>query len=340
MTSKNNIFIALILLVAASSCTKLLPRDKDSFSSDSRFTQDVYSPTLGQVTVFNTFNAGNSTQPLTFKIVNPRTRDGAAAQELLDVFPVKVWKHPYTGEEKSLKEIEDKRVIENHRIFEIREHSGQFIMWPMGNSNFIRTRPDSGYIFDVEVSNSGGRKYFRDMKLMPYRERRFEPNPADPVTGQGTTIGGFPSSMTNVYQHRSGGGISFPMSPYDVSIFFYRVGDGNSLTFKFLDTLQNPINPDMFRLTDWQHFVHGFNMQKTATEVKYEVGYPIPLTALPTPYTNANGQRAVAKLKWDRVAFGGLTLVAQIDLGFAIFEQGDWEIYVWFRNANPKFIND
>jgi hypothetical protein len=62
----------------------------------------------------------------------------------------------------------------------------------------IKAQPDSGYVFDVEMSNSGGRKYFQNMRLMPLRERPYEPSNLDPVTGQGTSISVNPSGINNV----------------------------------------------------------------------------------------------------------------------------------------------
>lgn len=340
---KDRFTYLLCIIVAATSivsCKKYLPSDRDALSSEARFLVEEYSPTLGQTTVFNTFNASGSTQPLTFKLLNPRTRNGEVAQELLDVFPVKVWKEAYTGLEKSLEEIERKRAIENHRIFEIREHSGQFVMWPIGNSNFIKCRPDSGYLFDVEVSNSGGRKYFRNLRLMPYRERDYEPNPADRVTGQ--SLGGYatPSRMVNVFGERKGSINPTFMFPGEVAVMFHRVGDGNSLKFRFLDSLQNPINPDKFADTDWKHLVHGFNMEKTDTYVKYQIGFPMPYTSLRTSYTDPSGARAQSSFKWSRRAISGLVLQAELQVSFALFKEGEWEAIIWFKGAYPKFTDD
>ena len=338
----NNTILIFMICGVGISCKKLLPTDKDSFSSDTRFTQELYTPVLGRATLYNTFNAGNSTQPLTFKILNPRTHTGEVATELLNVFPVKVWKEAYTGLEKSLEEIENKRVIENHSIFEIRPHSGQFVMWPVENAdNFMKVSPDSGYVFDVEVSNSGGRKYFKDFKLRPFRSLPFEPNNANPITGHFVNTPVHPNLLVNVM-----GDSKDNNSPYnflfnnDIDITFIKVGNGKSLTLKFLDTLQAPINPNKFNNTNWQKLIHGFDLEKTDTYVKYTVAYPIPLTSMVTEYTNANGSRASIDIAWNRKAMGGDVIRSSMRFDFSIFQEGDWEMHFWFRRANPRFSDD
>ncbi|HTN37516.1 MAG TPA: DUF5007 domain-containing protein [Arachidicoccus sp.] len=318
------------------SCSKLLPHDRDSIADDSNFTQDSYMPILGRSTLYNTFVAGSSTQPLTFKIINPRTKSGDPAPELTDVFPVKVWKEAYTGQETSFDEIEKKRGTEMHHLFEIREHSGQFLIWPEAKSTFIHAQPDSGYVFDVEMSNSGGRRFFRNMRLKPFREIPYEPSNLDPITGQAKYAGVSPTRIVNIVGEHT----DQILFSNDIIVFFNKVGGGNSLKFEFLDTLQNPINPDKFNLTDWKHLVHGFNMTKTATNVTYQVAYPIPLTNVQTQYTTTDGLKAHTIISWARQGFGDNRIVAELGLDFSIFEKGDWEIKFWFRRDNPKFAND
>lgn len=316
------------------SCDKLLPDERESVATNSSFTQDVYAPILGRATLYNTFNAGNSTQPLTFKMINPRTYTGEAAPELTDVFPVTVWKQAYTGEETSLDEINKKRSVENHHLFEIREHSGQFLMWPEAKSTFMQAQPDSGYIFDIEMSNSGGRRYFRNMRLKPFREIPFEPSTQDPITGQTTSAGVFPSRISNIYGKHSGQLIA------DIGVVFHKVGNGNSLTFEFLDTLQRHISPQKFNLTDWAHLVHGFNMKMSDTAVTYQVAYPIPLTHVKTRYTTSDGLRARVVFSYDRMGFGDQREVAELGLDFAIYEPGDWQIKFIFVDDNPNFDDE
>jgi len=324
-------FAALLM----SSCDKLLPDERESVAKNSSFTQDVYTPTLGRATLYNTFNVGNSTQPLTFKIFNPRTYSGEAAPELTDVFPVKVWKEAYTGDETSFEEIEKKRGTEMHHLFEIREHSGQFVMWPEAKSSFVHAQPDSGYIFDVEMSNSGGRRYFRNMRLKPYREIPVEPTTQSPVTGQTTYVGTGPTSWSNIFGERSGQLI------YNIGVVFHKISDeGHSLSFQFYDTLQNPINPKKFNLTDWAHLVHGFDMQMTDTAVTYQVAYPIPLTNLETKYTTTDGLKAHVAFSYDRMGFGDRRVVADLQLNFAIYEPGQWQIKFLFLDDNPNFDDE
>lgn len=329
----------MILLV---SCKKNLPDNRLSLAPDSQYTQYVYQPTLGRNTLFtNIFTNGNSSRPLDFKIVNMRTFTGEAAPELTKLYPVKVWKTAYDGTEKSLEEIEAKRVTENHPLFEVRPHSGEFLMWAEANSNMLKAQPDSGYVFDVEMSNSGGRKYFQNFRLSPLRERPYEPSNLDPITGQATSTSVSPSGIFIVGEKRK----QF-LNSNDVRVLFNKIPagtpgySGHSITFKFVDTLFQTIDPNKFVRTDWANVVHGFNMVKDATKVKYEVAYPIPLTTYPTRYTTVAGDRATSIFKFNRLGFGGVLQECYVSLNFRIFEKGDWEIIFWFRTDKPKFEND
>lgn len=339
---KNNINLLRIFLtilisgIVLSSCKKNLPEERLSIANDSQYIQYLYQPVLGRNTLFaNNFQYGNSSRPLDFKIVNMRSFTGEPAPELTNNYPVLVWKTAYDGTEKSLNEINAKRVLENHPLFEVRPHSGEFLMWAAANSNMIKAQPDSGYVFDVEMSNSGGRKYYQNFRLRPLRERPYEPSNLDPVTGQGTSVSVNPTSV-NITGERGQ-----PLNTRDdVQVLFKKAGNGNSITFKFVDTLSNPINPDKFAATDWTNLVHGFNMVKDATKVKYDVAYPIPLSAYPTKYTTLSGDQARIVFRFNRQAFGNVLQQCYLAFNFNIYEKGDWEITFWFKRDKPKFDND
>lgn len=333
--------ILMVICISAlvlAGCNKLLPTDRDAITDDTQFTLKEYKPILGRTTLYNqNFYAGNSTIPFTFKIVNPRLyANGSAANELLDTFPVLVWKENYTGEETSLEQIENKREIAYRPLFEIGQHSGNFTMWGAAKTPFVRSLPDSGYIFDVEASNSGGRVYYRDFRLMPQKEIPYEPSNIDPYTGQSTRPNVYPTMAYNIYGVTSG----FPISTGGVYVYFNKLGEGNSLSFKFMDTLFQPINPMKFADTDWKNLVHGFNMQMTPDSVKYEVAYPIPLIVQPTKYTTADGKSANLAFKYHRMGFGGVRQDAVLALHFNIYEKGNWQIVFWFRNDNPDFEDE
>lgn len=330
-------FAALLLMIVTSGCEKNLPDDRESLGLDTRFTQTVYAPVLGRNTLFsNNFFVGSSSLPLTFKIINMRTREGAVAPELTQNTPVQIWTQPYLGDEKSIAEIEAKRKFENRPLFEIREHSGQFLMWSTATSNVLRTQPDSGYVFDVEVSNSGGRRYFRDFKLMPLKERAFEPSTLNPTTGLAQFVGLSPTNVNNIRGTKT----SRFLGTGDIQVLFRKIGPGKSLSFKFVDSLFQPIDPARFNLTKWDKLVHGFNMVKTTESVKYDLAYPVPLIAYRTDYTNTAGDKARVVFRYDRQGFGNIREEANLNLEFSIFEQGEWEIICWFKNEPPKFIND
>lgn len=331
--------VCLTLMIGGiiiSSCRKNLPDERLSIANDSQYTQYLYQPVLGRNTLFaNNFQYGNSSRPLDFKIVNMRTFNGEPAPELTTNYPVTVWKTAYDGTEKSIAEIEAKRTTENHPLFEVRPHSGEFLMWAAANSNMVKAQPDSGYVFDVEMSNSGGRKYYQNFRLRPLRERPYEPSNLDPITGQGTSVSVNPTSL-NITGMRGQ-----PLNTRDdVQVLFKKAGNGNSITFKFVDTLSNPIDPNKFAATDWANLVHGFNMVKDATKVKYEVAYPIPCSAYPTKYTTLSGDQARVVFRFNRQSFGNVLQQCFLAFNFNIYQKGDWEITFWFKRDKPKFDND
>lgn len=341
MKMKNNksiILAGLAMLATFSACKKNLPDERLSLGSDSNFTRTIYQPVLGRNTLFSdNFFVGSSSMPLTFKIVNMRRFNGDAAPELNDVFPVSTWKKAYDGTEKSLAEIAAKRSTEYRRVFEIREHSGQFLMWAKANSNFVKVQADSGYVFDVEVKNSGGLRYFKGFRLQPFRERPYEPSPLNPVTGQTLSIGVSPSMVQNIKGARTGN----YMSGGDVLVQFKKNNaPGNSVSFKFVDSLQQVIDPNKFATTDWPNLLHGFNMVKNTDSVKFDVAYPIPLVNYPTKYTTSNGSQAKVVFRYERMGYGSTLEKAMLGLNFNIFEEGNWTILFWFRNESPKFVND
>ncbi|MBO9596120.1 MAG: DUF5007 domain-containing protein [Niabella sp.] len=332
---------ALLLLSVAGlqGCyKKYLPTDRDAFDLSSQFTTTVYQPFLGRTTLFqNNFKDEFSSKPLNFRIFNIRTYDGGAAPELQKPFPVLVWTEPYTGKETSLAEIEAKRKMEEHPVFEIRDHSGELIMWQSATSNIVRAQPDSGYVFDVEVSNKGGRKIVEGLRLLPYRELEYEPNKADIITGNVTNEALHPVSVSGMI----GDSTESAINSGDIDITFHKASNtGSSLTFRFLDANNQLINPAKFNLTKWATLVHGFNMQQTSTYVKYDVAYPIPLVKRPTAYTNADGSYAHLEFAYERLGFGGIRQVANMRFDFGIYTSGTWEIIFAFKKETPKFSND
>lgn len=339
MTYKKIFCILMVTIVAYSACKRYLPENKDSFDIGASYTSTSFTPVLGRTTeMAHIFYPGNSNMPFTFKIVNARNYDdGSPAEIFNDTFPVKVWKDDYTGTETSLAEIEAKREIQYRPFFEVREHSGDFIMWNSAKTPYVTSFPDSGYIFDVEVSNLGGRKYFRDLRLMPYKERPFEPSNLDPVTGQATTPDVSPYQAINIYGETS----KQYIYSNQIAVFFNKVSDtGNTLSFQFRDTLFHSIDPSKFADTDWGNLIHGFNRKMTDSSVTYDVAYPIPLTNLITKYTTSDGTMAHVDFKYHRQGIGNVREDASLQLNFSIYESGTWQIVFWFKNDNPKFEDE
>ena len=327
---------------AFSACKSLIPDSIDALGDDVNYTIKEYTPTLGRKTIYeNAVNVSNSsTLPLTFKLVNLRTVDGNPATELTDKFPVKVWTGDYTGEEKSLVEIEAKRKIEYHSIFEIGESSGNILMWDFGNSNWIKTQPDSCYLFDVEISNSGGRKYARNLRLKPLKERPYEPSQYNAETGLATRAALPPSYVVNLEGDRTG---DFIFSN-DIEVFVFKdvanTDPRGTLTISVLDSMNNTIDIQKFKDTKWKDMIHGFNHRFENGKAVYDVAYPIPLVRYPTKYTTTDGNLARIGLQFNRLGFGGFLTQCQLGFDFAIFEEGHWEIQFRFRGETPKFEND
>lgn len=333
------LFVSVIGFMA---CKKNLPENRLSLSPDSKYLTYTYRPVLGRTTLFSdNFQYGNSSRPLDFKIVNMRAFSGENAPELNNFYPVSVWKETYNGTETSLAAINAKRKIENHKLFEIREHSGEFFMWAEANSNMISAQPDSGYVFDVELSNTGGRKYFKNLRLLPFRERNFEPSNLDPITGLATNVG---ISVSDVFIATAKTQRNYSRNEVQV-IFKENIppagqASGNSLTFRFVDSLFNPINPNKFSGTDWSNLVHGFNFKMDAEKVTYEVAYPIPCTNYPTKYTTKDGRQARVVFRFDRIGFGNTLQKNFLIQNFNLYKKGDWEMIFWFKTDQPKFDND
>ncbi|WP_300599413.1 DUF5007 domain-containing protein [Niabella sp.] len=347
---KRLFFVAVCLgaLVSGISCKKGLPKQLDTIDRSATFLTTSFSPILGRNYISRgPFNYGQSTLPMEFEIVNMRRFNGEPAPELTnDIYPVTVWKTTgagsYTGNETSLAEIEAKRTIENHRIFEMRKGSGDVVVWGDVNTSKLLTRPDSGYVFDVKVSNSGATRYYYNLRFMPYKQIPYDPNNYNQQTGMASSpalnAGTSGITLANFIRNKDGR----TMTTGEVDVYFNKLvgGQGNTLTFKFLDSAYTPINPKLFNQTQWDRLVHGFNMKLTDTEVKYTVAYPIPLAPITTPYTNGNGSRAAVKFEYYRLGPGGFGVTAGLGFSFAIYQKGDWEIAFHFKNTSPKFAND
>ncbi|GHE23385.1 DUF5007 domain-containing protein [Sphingobacterium griseoflavum] len=341
--AKHRIHTLVVILTTSClfGCTKYIPDDRDSFGEDISYNVTEFSPTIGRSTFYNDIvSVGpNTSQPLTFRIVNLKDADGQPVSTLFsDKFPVKVWRQMYDGTESSIEEIEAKRVVEYRPILEILEHSGNINFWNAGSSSYIRTQPDSGYTFDVEVSNSGGRRYVRGFRLKPQRERPYEPTDVDPETGLSLSPHGFASYVRGMLGQRTRGGI--PASA--IRVYIRKLENmpattSKTLTLSFLDSLLNPIDPRNFNDTDWAHMVHGFNRRIEDNKVIYDVAYPIPLTRVETRYTSVGGEMARLDIGYrQRDVFGDIVR-ASFGYNFRIFEEGHWEIQFRFMGETPAF---
>ena len=336
------IFAGAIALAALNiSCMdNYLPESLDSFDKDAAFSETQYTPRLGRTSVVSqNFNPGNSTLPMTFTITSITHADGSPAPELTDFFPVRVWKTPYLGTETTLAEIEAKRTYENRQLFQVREHSGEMVLWENAVSSFVKCSPDEGYVFDVHAENSGGYKDYTGLKLKPEREMDYEPNTTDD-NGFVTEDYVHPTDVSMMFKEGGAGGYA-TMQPEDVQIYFRRNYDNtdkeNTLTFRFLKQDYTPLNPANFKQTKWAELLHGFDMEMTDEYVRYKVAYPIPLNTIKTKYTNAAGDMAHIQFKYDRIYWNNYRITATMDFEFAIYKEGHWEIVFVFAGGNPEF---
>lgn len=343
MLNKHILRIPALLIAAtfmATGCVEdHLPEIADSFDKDAAFSTTVYRPILGRTTVFgDNFNAGNSTQPLTFTLTEVRHADGTPAPELTELFPVQVWTSPYLGTETSLQEIEAKRSYENRPLLQVRQHSGEIVMWANAKSSFVACNPSEGYVFTVKAENSGGYRFYTGLKLIPERETDYEPNNVDEETGfikedyiHPERISGV-SAMDNSWKF---------LTTDDVRIYFHRDLDNkdkeNTLTFKFLNSDYTVIDPHKFNQTDWTTLVHGFEPQVTEEYVRYKVAYPIPLNNVPTKYTDSKGEKASVNFRYDRIGRNGRRMNSSLGFDFSIFTAGHWEIVIVFYGGSPEF---
>ncbi|GAA4319637.1 DUF5007 domain-containing protein [Compostibacter hankyongensis] len=335
--------------ILITSCRKWLPGDLDYLSPQAVFTQTQYQPILGRTTLYSrVFNTDNSTTPIHFEITNVRYKEnGNPTDDLAREVPALTWKAAYTGYEKSLAEIEAKRTMEPHPLWEIREKSGDFILWSSADSTMLRQQPDSGYLFDVVASNSGGANTYKDLLLMPLRAQPYSPYEYDEITGERAKqyLTEDSSVYRLIYLHPNiynitGDSTDLLLKSDSVRVYFHKKGNGSSLTFKFLNKDSLPISPSNFNRTIWDSVVHGFNVKITKDAVSYDVAYPIPLVRYPTRFTTTDGSQAHVVFTFDRLGFGGIRQTGTIDFSFSIFQKGDWEIIFHFYSDNPRFSDE
>jgi len=363
---KYKALILLTAVIAFSGCRKIfnLPDERDYLSTRADFTVKNFEPRLGRTTIrTNIFNSDNSTFPMKFEILNPRFGDGRDASDMLAVKPTLVWTGEYTGKEKSLAEIEAKRKIENRPMVELRS-SGDLVMWYTATKAEIRPADSVVYpqdirYFDVRISNSGGSRIIKNLQIVPYVDVPYEPSDDyNQITGLPNTT--TPNGKARRFnypniQNIRGESTNTYMNGRDATtglVYMYirkYTGDGangSSLRFKFLDKDSVAIDPAKFADTKFSQLVHGFNMEKTKTYVKFDVAYPIPLAKVPTAFTAGGvssvggGNEAYVEFSYSRLGFGNVRETARISTNFKIYEKGDWEIVFHFKTVNPKFEND
>lgn len=328
------------LMVLSSSCTSMLPDRLTAFGEDVNYTSRYFNPYLGRNTFYqNILNIGAATeQPLDFRIVSVRNEFGEEVDDLTRSYPVKVWMEEYSGLERSVEEIEAKRRIEYRPTLEILRRSGNINFWGTDRANVVQSAPSQGYTFDIEVTSPGGRRYVRDMRVQPYIERAYEPSIYDPEVGLSLSGYSLPTVAANLRSERDEQQFIFSS---DIHVHINRdilnTAPGSTLTFSFVDSLNNYIDPQKFDNTDFANLVHGFNHRFANNKVVYDVAFPMPMTSRPTRFTNEDGSRARATFQYDRMNAFGFLERALLGMDFAIFQEGHWEIQFRFKGQSPRF---
>jgi hypothetical protein len=356
---KSPAYCLVLALLVFPSCKKLynLPDAKEYLSNNINYDNKIIEPVLGRYNLHGGFKADNSSFPLKFEIQNARYGDGRPVTDIFQLKQTYVWTGAYDGLEKSLAEIEAKRKLEEHPLFEVRP-SGEFITWASSSNDLIKPRPSDSTnlaqdtrFFDLKISNSGGSIVLKDFQLRPWRERPYSPdNDINPYTGGINRDPVAPNDpkrrdyirprLDNVIGENTLKSLRSDDNEKDVIVYIRRFtgGNGHNLRFKFLNTDSLPMNPVLFNETKWDRLVHGFNRQTTSEYVQYDVAYPIPLTSVQTQYTD--GGNARAEFRYSRRGFGGGLTTAMFGLDFKIFAPGDWEIVFYFKKDNPKFEDE
>lgn len=345
---KSTVFIASLLLgLALSSCYRdLVPDKEDYFSNNVNFSQTNFVVNLGKNNIFiSIFNADYSSNPLEFTIENPRhDSTGAPAPELLTPVDVRLWNTYYTGLEKSVENIDEKRYVEKRPALDIRPNSGEIFFWNV-DSGVVKP---GLYRFDVRVKNGGGERVFENMILDVRMPHPYEPFEIDDLTGlpkepdQGGRI--MPDEVGGIVD-MLGRGI-----PRDsIRIHFRKKGEeANTISFKFFDADSLPIPLSNFNTVEWDSlkfnsamlgtpvlFAYGKRFNSDSTEVTFDVPNPYPVL---TDVSSGADERSEIRFDYNRLAFGQ-RVDAFVRFRFAIHEPGQWDIIFKF-NETPKFEDD
>lgn len=328
-------------LLSLSACNSFVPDDLDALGDDIQFTTSEFTPYLGRTIAYeNVVTVSNSsTLPLNYEILDIRDADGQSLPNLLtEKFPVRVWQKAYTGEEKSIEEILNKQIIEYRSPIEMQQKSGDLVFWHTTSLLDLQTMPYEGYTMDVGVSNTGGQKIQRGLKISPMKPRAYEPSQYDASSGLATNAYLRPSMLSNIVGERTGNPV------HDIKVYvnkdYQNTAPGNTLTVSVVDSLNNIIDIQKFNQTTWEDLVHGFNHKFVEGKVVYDVLYPMPLINYPTKFTDSSGQRSRLGLRYTRLGKGGFRQDAVLLFDFSIYEEGHWEIQFRFAGESPKFDNE
>ncbi|RFS25076.1 DUF5007 domain-containing protein [Chitinophaga silvatica] len=337
------ILIAGFISLVISGCYKqLLPGEKPYFNKDCNFSKSDFIVYPDRINSFiSIFNPANSTQPMKVEITNATHEDGSPAPELFTQVDAAQWKDYYSGLEKSVAEIEAKRTTAKRPAFDVRATSGDIVYWPVDTAV---VKPGN-YVFDVVVSNDGGKKTFQKFKLHVRRPRPYEPWYFDDVTGERTKNGSnynYPRpSLNNVQDDQNNN-----LKDEDAVIWYrWKSSATNTFSIKMFNKDSLPISLSKMNKTTWDSLKYfsvianlnvpiSFNRRfsEDSTVVTYDRTNPYPIMA------DLFGERSGITLAFER-RFQGQRSISNIYVPLAFFRAGAWDVIVKF-NKNIRFEND
>ncbi|MBO9153676.1 DUF5007 domain-containing protein [Chitinophaga sp. GCM10012297] len=246
-----------------------------------------------------------TTGPVTVELVDIHTKDGKPAPEMLQEVDAVEWKEEFTGQEKSLEELEAKKQIVKRPVFEINKSDGRLI--------FRKESYDMEagvYMIDVKVTNGAGSRILKDaVEVNVVKGKDFE------YRNDYAWIVCADYDWDNCAPY-------FDSVNITIESFKY-MGPGSMMTWKFKDPNGNLMDPSKFpegskqkgkRLED---FVFAY--RKFSDRLEYDCAFPFNAGSSPREFEWwVPGSSFGRNDRYDMFSA----------VFFQIFRPGKWEI-VW-----------
>ncbi|WP_109699508.1 DUF5007 domain-containing protein [Chitinophaga deserti] len=250
---------AAIVGSVAYGCRKVEVQD-GYFGNNIRYKDKIMTLETGRDAMKGDLLLDRSTGPISVELAAIRKWNGQPAPEMLQQVDAVEWIDEFTGQEKTLEELEKKKRKVKRPVFEISKNDGRIIF-----RKESYTMDSCTYFIDVKVSNSAGTRIIQnalEVKVVKGNDYEYRDDYAWIVCAD--------------YDWDN-------CSPYfdSINIQFQKVeymGEGNTLTFQFLAPDGTVINPKLFpegskqkgkRLEDFT-----FGYRKFDDRLEYDVAYP------------------------------------------------------------------